>query len=90
MSKALYPQAQRLKPESLGVSPLNRIFSVQQVHSAILRSYVEDGFDPERPQMGICCEIRNPAKRKILQAHNESLAAMSPLMPQGGSRHHRS
>ena len=81
MSRALYPRAMRIVPEAVGVSPLNRLFSVHQVHNTILKSFVDDGFDPERPQVGICCEVRDPAKRLALQAHNESLATMSPLMP---------
>ena len=81
MSQALYPHAIRIAPGAVGVSPLNRLFSAHQVHNTILRSFLEDGFGEERAQVGICCEIRTPAKRLALQTYNETLSATSPLLP---------
>ena len=75
MKKAMYPTAMRISPHAIGISPLNRLFSVRQVHNTILRSFVQDGFSEDRPQVGICCEVRDSAKRRSLQHFNEELAA---------------
>ena len=81
MGKSVYPDAKRLSPQEVGISPLNRLFSVHQVHNTILKSFVKEGHDPSRPQVGICCEVRDPAKRKSLEEYNMSLSQSSPLMP---------
>ena len=81
MGKAVYPDAKRIAPHEVGISPLNRLFSVHQVHNTILKSFVKEGHDPGRPQVGICCEVRDPAKRKSLEDYNVSLSQSSPLMP---------
>ena len=49
MGKAVYPDAKRISPHEVGVSPLNRLFSVHQVHNTILKSFVKEGHDPSRP-----------------------------------------
>ena len=71
----------RLSPSSVGISPWNRLFSVHQVHNTILKSFCVDGHDPNRPQVGICCEVREPGARLALEIHNKNLADSSPLMP---------
>ena len=81
MGKSVYPDAKRLSPHEVGISPLNRLFSVHQVHNTILKSFVGEGHDPSRPQVGICCEVRDPEKRKSLEEYNMSLSQSSPLMP---------
>ena len=60
MGKSVYPDAKRISPHEVGVSPLNRLFSVHQAHNTILKSFVKEGHDPGRPQVGICCEVRGP------------------------------
>ena len=81
MGKAVYPDAKRIVPQEVGISPLNRLFSVHQVHNTILKSFVKEGHDPSRPQVGICCEVRKPEKRKSQEEYNVSLSQSSPLMP---------
>ena len=60
---------------------MNRLFSIQQVHQTILKSFIKDGHDPARPRTGVCCEVRDPAKLKDLVQYNKDLADRSPLMP---------
>jgi len=81
MRSRVDPGELRLKPSSVGISPLNRLFSVHQVHNTILKSFWVDGHDPMRPQVGICCEVRDPAARLSLEAHNKAMSDNSPLMP---------
>ena len=80
MALRLTPEPVYIDPRMIGISPLNRLFSVQQVHNVILKSVFKDGHDPDRPLAGICAEARDPAKLKPLVAHNEKLSKV-PLMP---------
>ena len=70
----------QIAPHLLGISKVNRLFSIIQVHSTILASIVKDGHDPTRPPVGICCET-TPESRKELFDHNVFLASQSPMMP---------
>ena len=70
----------QIAPHLLGISKVNRLFSIMQVHSTILASIVKDGHDPTRPLVGICCET-TPESRKELFDHNVFLASQSPMMP---------
>ena len=81
MATAVHQEPIRLRPGEVGISPLNRQFSIQHVHSTILSSFIRDGHDPNRTQVGICREVRDPQKRLHLENHNKALAANSPLMP---------
>ena len=81
MGLAVYPQAQQIAPPRVLISPINRLFSVHQVHRTILHSFLKDGFDPERPAPGICVEVRSSEKLKTLIEYNENLAASTPLLP---------
>ena len=81
LSQAVNEQAQQIDPRALGVSPRNRLFSIQRLHSVIIRSYAKDGHDPSRPLVGICREVTDPAKLASLIDHNQGLSDSSPLMP---------
>ena len=81
MDTAIHQDPVHLKPGEVGISPLNRQFSIKHVHSTILSSFIRDGHDPNRTQVGICREVRDPQKRLHLENHNKALAASSPLMP---------
>ena len=81
MKLRIAPEATRLSPSNVGISPCNRLFSVHQVHNTILKSFGVDGHDPNRPQVGICCEVRDPVASLALEKHNQHLADNSPLMP---------
>ena len=80
IAAAVHAEPLRIDPRAIGVSPLNRLFSIQQVHNTLLASIVKDGHDPTRPQVGICVEIRDPAALKSLVNFNASMARTSPLM----------
>ena len=60
---------------------MNRLFSIQQVHNTLLKSFVVHGHDEGRPQVGVAIECRDPAKRDALVKYNKSLVSKSPLMP---------
>ena len=81
MDTAIHKEPVHLKPSVVGVSPLNRQFSIKHVHFTILTSFIGDGHDPDRAAVGICREVRDPQKRLNLENHNMALAASSPLMP---------
>ena len=81
LKRALYPEPRRIAPGDIGISPLNRLFSVHQVHKQILTSFVQEGFDPDRPHVGICCEVRDPGAREALERYNTHMSSQSPLMP---------
>ena len=55
---AIHKEPVHLKPSLVGVSPLNRQFSIKHVHLWILQSFLSDGHDPNRPAVGICREVR--------------------------------
>ena len=81
LKRALYPEPRRIAPGDVGISPLNRLFSVHQVHNQILASFVNEGFDPDRPHVGVCCEVRDPGAREALERYNMHMSSQSPLMP---------
>ena len=81
MALAVHPAPMRIPPSSVGISPKNRLFSAHQVHNTILVSFNKDGHDPDRPHVGVCCEVRDPGARKALEDYNKSLAQNSTLMP---------
>ena len=81
MGLALHPAAMQIAPPRLLISTVNRLFSVWQVHKTILHSFIKDGFDPERPALGICVEVRSSEKLKALITYNENLASSTPLLP---------
>ena len=81
LATAIHKEPVRLKPYLVGVSPLNRQFSIKHVHRWILQSFFSDGHDPNRPAVGICREVRDAQKRLQLENHNKALAANWPFMP---------
>ena len=81
MATAINPEPQQIDPRALGVSSVNRLFSIQHVHCTILQSMVADGHDESRPSVGICVEVRDKKALEKLIRHNQNLAATSPLMP---------
>ena len=70
-----------IDPRQIGISKINRLFNINQVHNVILRSVITDGHDPTRPDIGICVEYTDPQKRKDLVDYNRELTLLSPLMP---------
>ena len=80
MALALNPDPVTVDPRCCGVSEVNRLFSVMQLHKVILKSVLKDGHDPSRPVPGILCEVKEPEALKALIAHNVKLSK-SPLMP---------
>ena len=81
MATAVHQAPICLSPGEVGISPLNRQFSIQHVHATILASFIRDGHDPDRTQVGICREVRDLQKRVHLENYNKALSANSPLMP---------
>ena len=61
MALALYPDPIRVDPRCIAVSPVNRLFSVKQVHKVIFPSIFKDAHDPLRPAPGILCEVKDLA-----------------------------
>ena len=85
MALAINPEPVTVDPRAIGISKLNRLFSVKQVHNVLLPSIHKHGFDPRRPLAGILCEVRNVAKLEALIAHNKQLCeapGMPPLYPE--------
>ena len=46
----------------------------------MLNSFAKDWHDPDRPHVGVCCEVRDLGARKAPEEYNESLSQMSALM----------
>ena len=80
MALALNPEPVLVDPRMCGVSLVNRLFSVMQIHKVILPSVIKEGHDPHRPVPGILCEVKEPGALKAFVAHNVKLSR-SPLMP---------
>ena len=77
-----YGEPRKLPPHYLGVSPLNRQFSVQHVHQGILASFKDYGHSQMRTQIGICVQHKAGSKTLAeLRKHNEQLSDCSPLFP---------
>ena len=81
MALRLTPEPVHIDPRQVGISPFNRLFSVQQVHNVIFKSLFKDGHDPLRPAPGILCEVREPGYMKELLDHNEKLCPTPPMPP---------
>ena len=81
MTLEIYKEPRPLKPHALGVSILNRQFSVQQCHTVIIPSIEKHSHVDDRTPFGICVWIRDPEKLKRLIDHNVKLSAGSRLMP---------
>ena len=81
LALAINEQPMQIEPRALGISKINRLFNVHQVHGVILRSMLVDGHDPTRPHVGICVELTDPAERKALVEHNKHLSDSSPMLP---------
>ena len=80
MALALNPEPVLVDPRCCGVSLVNRLFSVMQIHKVILPSVIKEGHDPHRPVPGILCEVTEPEALKAFVEHNVKLSK-SPLMP---------
>ena len=70
-----------IDPRYLGISKLNRLFNISQVHNVILASCVKEGHDPSRPLVGVCMVHKDPKAIQALVELNKQLAESSPLMP---------
>ena len=81
LAQAINPEPIQIRPQRVKPSLVQRQFSVQQVHNMILRSFIQDGHDPTRPKVGVCCEIRDRKKLQELIDHSKKMADRSPLMP---------
>ena len=80
LALALNPEPVLVDPRCCGVSLVNRLFSVMQIHKVILPSVIKEGHDPHRPVPGILCEVTEPGALKAFVEHNVKLSK-SPLMP---------
>ena len=70
-----------LTPHHVGISKVNRVFSVQQIHTVIIPSVEEHTHVDDRTPICICVWIRDPDKLAELLRHNKRLSRGSRLMP---------
>ena len=76
-------KAQTIDPAQLLVSPQNRDGAppnVPHIH-ALLKSFKSDGFSRNRPQVGICVELKDPKTKREVIEYNEKFTSGNPLMP---------
>ena len=74
MTLALNPEPSLVDPRLIGISPVNRLFSVMQCHNGILKGIIKDGHDPTRRAPGILAEVNEPLEIKALGDHRRNLA----------------
>ena len=81
---SVWPEPKQLEPSSILVAPCNRDGAPPNgphIHSGILKGLMDNGFDPTRPQVGVCVEFRTPeGKRKLLE-HNHRFSASNAQLP---------
>ena len=83
-NQRVYQNTIQVDPREIGVAPLNRDGAPPNslhVHQGILKSIMEKGFDPGRPQPGILVEFRSPENRQKLIEHNRRFTNGNPLLP---------
>ena len=51
MTLALNPEPSLVDPRMIGISQVNRLFSVMQCHNVILKGVIKDGHDATRPAL---------------------------------------
>ena len=72
----------QIDPNWILVSPLNRLGTapnVQRIHWGILYSIMKNGFDRDRPQIGVCVEIKSEKGLKALMDHNRRFYIQEPV-----------
>ena len=80
---ATLPEPKNLVPQSVLVSPLNREGfppNVPHIHK-ILKGMLTNGFDRQRPPVGICVEYKTPEGKAKLLAHNQRFTKGCLLLP---------
>jgi hypothetical protein len=84
LGTAVNKEPKQLDPRALLVSPHNRDGAppnVQHIHHGILRSIRSNGFDPSRPAVGICVQMKRPEARLKLLEYNRRFSAGNNLLP---------
>ena len=79
----VFPDPKQIDPRCILVSPLNRNGappSVAHVHS-ILKSFKNDGFSRNRPQCGICVEIKSTEGKQLLINYNKKFSLGNQDLP---------
>ena len=82
--KVRLKEPKQLDPRAVLVAPLNRDGAppnVQHVHQVILRSFLQQGYDRTRPQVGICVEFKSEEGKRRLLEHNRRFSKGDPLLP---------
>ena len=80
---ATLPESKNLVPHSVLVSPLNREGAppnVPHVHK-ILKGMLNNGFDRQRPPVGICVEYKSAEGKAKLLSHNKRFSDGCLLLP---------
>ena len=80
----IFEDAKQIEPHLLLVAPSNRDGSppnTLHIHHGILESFRSKGFDPTRPQVGICVEFKSPEKRQEHLEHNKRFTKGNTLLP---------
>ena len=82
--KVLFKEPKQLDPRSVLVAPCNRDGSppnVKHIHFGILKSFLQKGFDPTRPQVGICVQYKTDEGKRRLLEHNKGFSQGCTLLP---------
>ena len=81
----VWKEPKQLDPSSILVAPSNRDGAPPNgphIHRGIPKGLMDNGFDPTRPQVGVCVEFRTPEGKKKLLAHNHRFSASNIQLPQ--------
>ena len=80
----IYLEAKQIEPQQILVAPLNRDGAppnCQHIHNGLIKSFLEKGFDPSRPQVGILVEFKSAEKKRELLNHNRRFTYGNVLLP---------
>ena len=60
----------QLVPETVGISKVNRLFSVQYVHKGVLGGIMKEGFDPDRLDLAPTSDVQADAPGESRETGN--------------------
>lgn len=84
LATCLNTEPRQIDPRALLVAPANRdgaTPNVQHIHKGILASFLKNGFDRQRPQVGICVQVKSSEGKAKLLEFNKRFSKGNELLP---------
>ena len=81
---SVWPEPKQLEPSTILVAPGNRDGAPPNgphIHFGILKGLMANGYDPTRPQVGVCVEFKTPEGKQKLLEHNRRFTDSNIQLP---------